>query len=114
MMTSTVPEAMRPGVVAVIDVLPLTVKVASVPPNVTFVTFVNALPVMVTVWPPASGPLLGDSDEGTQVSFGFVADSFSAFKWWGAFLVPCLLMAAFVMIYRLLTGPLDRNVWCAF
>ena len=36
---------------------------ASVPPNVTFVTSVNALPMMVTVWPPASGPLLGDSDE---------------------------------------------------
>lgn len=58
--------------------------------------------------------MLGDDDEGTQVSFGFIADSFSAFKWWGAFLVPCVLLTAFVLVYRTLTGPLERNVWCAF
>ncbi|NBV21214.1 MAG: hypothetical protein EBS05_04735 [Proteobacteria bacterium] len=58
--------------------------------------------------------MLGDHDEGTQVSFGFIADSFSAFKWWGAFLVPCLLLIVFVIVYRTLTGPMERNVWCAF
>ncbi|NDA65147.1 MAG: hypothetical protein EB141_00865 [Verrucomicrobia bacterium] len=58
--------------------------------------------------------MLGDNDEGTQVSFGFIADSFSAFKWWGAFLVPCVLLTAFVLIYRTLTGSLERNVWCVF
>ena len=58
--------------------------------------------------------MLGDNDQGTQVSFGFIADSFSAFKWWGAFLLPCLLMIAFVLVYRTLSGPLERNVWCAF
>jgi hypothetical protein len=58
--------------------------------------------------------MLGDNDEGTQVSFGFIADSFSAFKWWGAFLVPCVLLTAFILVYRTLTGPLERNVWCAF
>jgi hypothetical protein len=58
--------------------------------------------------------MLGDNDEGTQVSFGFLADSFSAFRWWGAFLAPCLLMTAFVLVYRALTGPLERNAWCAF
>ena len=58
--------------------------------------------------------MLGDNDEGTQVSFGFLADSFSAFRWWGAFLAPCLLMTAFVLVYRALTGPLERNAWQVF
>ncbi len=58
--------------------------------------------------------MLGDNDQGTQVSFGFVADSFSAFKWWGAVLLPCVLLTAFVLVYRTLTGPLERNAWCAY
>ena len=59
--TSTVP-AVPGGVVAVIDVLDPTAKlVAATPPNFTPVAPLKALPVMVTVWPPATGPELGET-----------------------------------------------------
>jgi hypothetical protein len=58
--TSTVP--LPGGAVAVIEVGPLTVNdVAGVPPNDTAVTPVNPVPVMITLVPPATGPLLGET-----------------------------------------------------
>jgi hypothetical protein len=56
--TSTVP--VPGGDVAVIEVLELTVKlVASVEPNLTVLAPLKLVPVIVTMVPPASGPLLG-------------------------------------------------------
>jgi hypothetical protein len=50
------------GVVAVICVELSTVKLAAaVPPKVTEVAPVRLVPVMVTLVPPAVGPLLGDT-----------------------------------------------------
>ena len=57
--TNTVPT-LRAGVVAVIVVSLTTVKlVAAVALNVTAVAPVNPVPVMVTVWLPATGPVAG-------------------------------------------------------
>ena len=48
------------GVTTVIDVaLELTIDVPAVPPNVTLVVAVKLVPVIVTVVPPAIGPLDG-------------------------------------------------------
>ncbi len=56
---STVPTPA--GDVAVICVAELTVKLtAGVPPNCTAVAPVKLVPVMVTVVPPAVGPLVGE------------------------------------------------------
>ena len=56
--TSTVPEPA--GLVAVIDVALLTVTaVAAVEPNATVSPDAKPVPVMVTVVPPAAGPLVG-------------------------------------------------------
>ncbi len=56
--TSTVPEPA--GLVAVIDVALLTVTpVAAVEPNDTVSPDAKPVPVMVTVVPPAAGPLVG-------------------------------------------------------
>ena len=57
--TSTAP-ALPAGDVAVIDVALLTVnEVAAVAPNFTAVAPVKLVPVMVTLVPPAVGPLVG-------------------------------------------------------
>ena len=57
--TSTVP-ALPAGAVAVICVAPFTVKlVAAVPPKLTAVAPVSAVPVIVTLVPPDSGPAFG-------------------------------------------------------
>ena len=56
--TSTVPEPA--GLVAVIDVALFTVTpVAAVPPNATVAPDAKPVPEMVTVVPPAAGPLDG-------------------------------------------------------
>ena len=56
--TSTVPEPA--GLVAVIDVALLIVTpVAALPPNATVSPDAKPVPVMVTVVPPAAGPLVG-------------------------------------------------------
>ncbi len=51
---STVP--LPAGAVAVIEVVPLTVKLAAVAPNRTAVALRKAVPVIVTLVPPAAGP----------------------------------------------------------
>src|SRR5712692_1250792 len=57
--TSTGPAAPA-GLVAAIDVAELTVKlVAVVLPNLTTVAPVKLVPVIVTLVPPAAGPLVG-------------------------------------------------------
>lgn len=60
--TSTAPAAFA-GVTAVTDV-PLTTvnEVAAVPPNVTPVAPLKLLPEIVTVVPPAIGPLTGANE----------------------------------------------------
>lgn len=59
--TNTVP--VPAGATAVICVPELTVKdAAGVPPNNTVMAPVRFVPVMVTVLPPASGPILGLTD----------------------------------------------------
>ena len=57
---------------------------------------------------------LSEEDDSTQISFGFIADAFSAFGWWGAGLIPLALTLMFSTVYQFLVGPLARNVWCAF
>ena len=59
-LTSTVP--VPAGAVAVIDVAELNVKLADVAPNVTDVTPVKLVPVIVTLVLPALGPLVGEID----------------------------------------------------
>jgi len=67
--TSTVP--VPAGEVAVIDVVLLTVNdVALVLPNLTAVAPVKLAPVIVTLVPPAAGPLLGE----IEVTAGAVAE----------------------------------------
>ena len=58
-LTSTVPTPA--GAVAVIDVAELTVTpAAAVTPNITAVTPVKLVPVIVTDVPPADGPDVGE------------------------------------------------------
>ena len=69
--TSTVPAECA-GVVAVIDVLFITVTpVAGVPPRLTVAPARNPVPVMVTAVPPAAVPDAGE----TPVSVGGGLDS---------------------------------------
>ena len=56
--TSKVPDV-RVGVTAVIEVADTTVNAALTPPNFTAVAPVKTVPVIVTVVPPAAGPLVG-------------------------------------------------------
>ena len=56
--TSTAP-AVPAGDVAVIEVALTTVKEALVPPNFTALALLKLVPVMVTLVPPAVGPLAG-------------------------------------------------------
>jgi hypothetical protein len=58
--TSTVP--VPAGAVAVIWVALSTVKAAVTPPKVTFVALEKFVPPMVTLVPPADGPLFGEID----------------------------------------------------
>ena len=58
-LTSTVP-ALPAGALTVMDVALLTVNVVRVAPNWTLVTPEKFVPVMVTLVPPAVGPLLGE------------------------------------------------------
>jgi hypothetical protein len=55
--TSTIPDPA--GAVAVITVGEKIIKVAVVAPNLTAVAPVKFVPVIVTVVPPAFGPLVG-------------------------------------------------------
>jgi hypothetical protein len=57
---------------------------------------------------------LASDDYTTQVAFGFIAESFSAFSWIGVCIIPFVLMLAFVIVYRKLAGPIANNVWTVF
>ena len=61
--TWTVSASSTAGDTAVIDVSSLTVKLVAVPPKLTAVAPVKAIPVIVTDVPPATGPLLGPTFE---------------------------------------------------
>lgn len=56
--------------------------------------------------------MLAEDDEGTQVSFGFIADAFSSFGWTGVAIIPFCIGLGFFLVYRKLAGPLKGNVWC--
>jgi hypothetical protein len=58
--------------------------------------------------------MLAEDDESTQVSFGFIANSFSAFGWWGAFAIPFLLCLGFFLVYKYLLGSLHQSIWGIF
>ena len=61
--TFTAPTVLT-GVTTVTDVaLTLVIDVPEVPPKVTPVVAVKLVPVIVTVVPPAVGPLTGDTEE---------------------------------------------------
>ena len=58
--------------------------------------------------------MLAEDDESTQVSFGFIPDAFSAFGWWGAAIIPCLLCVGFFLVYKYLLGTLRQSIWGIF
>jgi hypothetical protein len=58
--------------------------------------------------------MLAEDDESTQVSFGFIADAFSAFGWWGAVIIPFLLCLGFFLVYKYLLGALRQSIWGIF
>jgi hypothetical protein len=57
---STVPVPVAAGLMAVISVSEAAVIVALTPPKSTVVASLNPLPVIVTLVPPAAGPLAGE------------------------------------------------------
>ncbi len=61
-MTSAGP-AVPGGVVAMIDVDVTVPTVAAAPPNVTVAPLAKSVPLIVTLVPPAVGPLVGNTDE---------------------------------------------------
>ena len=58
-MTSTVPTTWSGVVTSMVVLVLASIDVTSVPPMVTEVAPLKLVPVMVTLWPPAAGPLLG-------------------------------------------------------
>jgi hypothetical protein len=58
--------------------------------------------------------VISEDDWGTQVSFGFVADAYSAFGWAGVALIPGIVTACFLLLFNWFVGPLERNVWCVY
>jgi hypothetical protein len=58
--------------------------------------------------------ILSEKDFTTQVSFGFIAEAYSSFKWVGAFLIPFGLMLAFILVYKKLVGPITNNIWAVW
>lgn len=58
--------------------------------------------------------IIGEDDNTTQISMGIIAEAYDAFGWTGVVLIPYLIMAAFLMIYNILSGPVERNIWTIF
>lgn len=56
--------------------------------------------------------VLTDEDEGTQITFGFMADAFSSFGWAGVAIISFVIGLGFFTVYGKLVGPLAGNVWC--
>jgi len=46
--------------------------------------------------------LIGKNDMVTGVTLGFVCDAFSSFGWWGACVIPFLILFSLITLYRLL------------
>ena len=61
MVTATPTDPAPAGTVAVIEVAVLAVMVAAFPPKVTALALVRLVPVRVTVVPPVSGPVFGET-----------------------------------------------------
>jgi hypothetical protein len=58
--------------------------------------------------------VISDDDWGTQISFGFIADAYSAFGWLGVALIPGIVTGCFGLLFGWLVGSLERNVWCIY
>ena len=58
--------------------------------------------------------VISEDDWGTQISFGFIADSYSAFGWAGVALIPGIVTLCFLLLFNWFVGPLERNVWCVY
>ncbi|MBI1840572.1 MAG: hypothetical protein HYR88_06930 [Verrucomicrobia bacterium] len=58
--------------------------------------------------------VISDDDWGTQVSFGFIADAYSAFEWWGVLLIPGLIAGSFSLLFSHLVGEVRGNPWCIY
>jgi hypothetical protein len=54
---------------------------------------------------------LAPEDYTTQVSFGFIAESFAAFSWIGVILIPFVLMMGFFVVYKGMVGSIEENIW---
>lgn len=58
--------------------------------------------------------VISDDDWGTQISFGFIADAYSAFGWTGVVIIPGIITGCFLLLFNWLVGPVERNVWCVY
>lgn len=58
--------------------------------------------------------IISDEDETTQITFGLVAESFSAFEWGGALIIPFILNLLFFVIYKKLVGNIFNNIWAVW
>jgi hypothetical protein len=58
--------------------------------------------------------MLADDDDETQIAFGIIAESFSAYTWLGVLLIPGLLMIAFVNTTGRISGGIYSNVWTVY
>lgn len=58
--------------------------------------------------------IIGEEDETTQITFGLVAESFSAFEWAGAAIIPFVLNLLFFVIYKKLVGDIFYNIWAVW
>jgi len=58
--------------------------------------------------------MISEDNEGTSISFGFIADSFSSFRWLGTALIPFALCLLLFGVTQCLTGPMEQNIWWAY
>ena len=58
--------------------------------------------------------VISEDDWGTQISFGFIADAYSAFEWWGVLIIPGVIAASFSLLFSYLVGDVRSNPWCIY
>lgn len=58
--------------------------------------------------------IISEENEGTSISFGFIADAFSSFGWIGTALIPFALCLLLFTVTQFLTGRMEQNIWWAF
>lgn len=55
--------------------------------------------------------IISDENETTQITFGLIAESYSAFEWGGVVIIPFMLNLLFFVIYKKLVGDIFNNIW---